>query len=262
MARPTALITGASAGIGVELARQFAAHGYDLVLTARRQQPLQTLADELEGHHSMQCRVILTDLSEPDGPAGLVDELNNAGITVDLLVNNAGFGVYGPFLDAEPQRLQQMLYVNIFALTQLTRLLLPGMLERGQGKILNVASIAAFQPGPLLATYSATKAYVLSLSEALSEELRGTGVTVTCLCPGPTRTEFAEVAGMAVSRLFQGPNVMDVLPVAKAGCRATLRGQRRVVPGFSNKLAIFGSWITPRWLLLKIIKRIQGQRKQ
>jgi uncharacterized protein len=258
--RPVALVTGASAGIGKELARRFARGGHDLVLTARRVDELQTLADELRTA-GVAAHVCPADLSDPVAPRTLFDEVAAAGLTVDVLVNNAGFGVYGPFVDADPDRLLAMLRVNVLALTDLTRLVIPGMVSRGRGRVLNVASTAAFQPGPLMAGYYATKAYVLSLSEALAHELRGTGVTVTCLCPGPTRTEFASAAAAEGTTLFDNPNVMDAAPVADAGFRATLRGKRVVIPGLLNRLGAFSTRFVPRSLMLRIIERIQVKRR-
>lgn len=259
-ARSVAVVTGASAGIGKELARRFAAGGHDLVLTARRDDDLRQLASELSDAYKAACHVLPADLTDPAAPRRLFDDLTARGLVADILVNNAGFGVYGPFAGADPDRLLDMLRVNVLALTHLTRLVLPGMVERGRGRVLNVASTAAFQPGPLMAGYYATKAYVLSLSEALSEEVRGTGVTVTCLCPGPTRTEFVDRAGMDGVAIFHGPGVMDVGPVADLGYRATMRGRRVAVPGFLNRLAVTVSPFVPRAVLLPLVKRIQAKK--
>ena len=259
--RPVALVTGASAGIGKELARRFARGGHDLVLTARRVDELQTLADELRSAGAT-AHVFPADLSDPAAPRKLFDEVAAAGLAVDVLVNNAGFGVYGKFADADPDRLLAMVRVNVLALTELTRLFIPGMVARGRGRVLNVASTAAFQPGPLMAGYYATKAYVLSLSEALAHELRGTGVTVTCLCPGPTRTEFAAVAAAEGTKLFDNPNVTDAGPVADAGYRATMRGRRVVIPGVLNRLGAVATRFVPRTVLMRIVERIQAKRRR
>lgn len=262
MNRPVALITGASAGIGSELAQQFAAAGYDLILTARRRERLEALAGELQLRHHCRCEVVVVDLASPNAAVNLVAEVERRGWEVDVLVNNAGFGVNGPFAEADPDRLTALMQVNIVALTELTRLLLPGMIARGHGRILNVASIASFMPGPLMAVYYASKAYVRSLSEALSEELRNTGVTVTCLCPGPVRTEFADTAGMAGAKLFEMPNTMTAEPVAAAALRATLRGRRLVIPGFLNRLlTIMVAWV-PKSALLRVVMRLQNHRRQ
>lgn len=258
--KPLALITGASSGIGRELAKRFAAGGHDLILTARRAEELNTLATEVSQEHGVTCHVFPHDLSSPASPQQLFDKVTDANLVVDVLVNNAGFGQYGPFLESDPTRLLQMLQVNMLALTHLTRLFLPDMVLRKHGRILNVASTAAFQPGPQMAGYYATKAYVLSLSEALSYELRQSGVTVTCLCPGPTRTEFVANAALEGSKLFHSPGV-EVAPVAEAAFWATLRGQRVVVPGFRSRVNAFFGCHLPRWLVLRIVDRIQEQRE-
>ena len=185
--RPVALITGASAGIGKELARLLAVD-HDLILTARREDELNSLAQELS---RTRCHVVPLDLASPTGPKALFDAVAAKGLAVDVLINNAGFGDLGPFANAELGKMLRMIQLNVTALTELTGLFLPGMIARQRGQILNVGSVAGFQPGPFMAVYYATKAYVNSFSEALSNELIGTGISVTCLCPGPTRTEFA-----------------------------------------------------------------------
>src|SRR4028118_836546 len=200
----TALVTGASGGIGLELARVFAQNGYDLVITARSKERLHALSNELQAKHQVSVRVLVADLAEPKAPQQIFDELQRDGVTVDVLVNNAGFAAYGPFLQTALDAELQLLQVNVTALTHLTKLFLPQMLQRQRGKILNVASTAAFQPGPLMAVYYASKAYVLSFSQAVGEELRGSGVSVSCLCPGPTTSGFQERAAMQKSRLVSG----------------------------------------------------------
>ena len=197
-----ALITGASGGIGEDLARLIAAGGRDVVLLARSAAKLQALADELTRSHRVSSTVVAMDLSAPGAADEVARTLAERRISIDMLVNNAGFGTLGEFAREDPVEQSRMLQVNVVALTMLTRFLLPGMLERRRGRILNVASTAAFQPGPVMAVYYASKAYVLSLSLALTEETAGTGVTVTCLCPGPTRTGFQERAQMGKSRLL------------------------------------------------------------
>jgi len=260
MARPLALITGASAGIGKELARQFAAGGHDLILTARRQVELEKLANELASAHGVTVIVISVDLAESMAPQKLFDEVLARGLQVDVLVNNAGFGIYGPFVESDPARLTALVQVNITALTQLMRLFAPDMVVRGKGKILNVASTAAFQPGPLMAEYYASKAYVLSLSEAVAYELRNTRVTVTCLCPGPTATEFGQAAAMDGSKLFDGPKVMTAAAVAEVGYRGTMKGKRVVIAGFGNWLGtVFGRFV-PRVVLLRLVERVQAKK--
>ena len=261
MSRPLCVITGASSGIGAELARCFAAGGYDLVLTARRADELEALAGRLTAEHKIECHTIPLDLAEPDAANRLVRELLARGLVADVLVANAGFGVYGPFAEADERRLADLLQVNVVALSQLVRLVLPGMLARGRGRVLTVASTAAFQPGPLMAAYYASKAFVLSLSEALHHECSGTGVTVTCLCPGPTATGFADAARLGESRLFDGPGVMDAGTVAAAGYRGCLRGRRVVVPGARNWLTAFFGQHSPRGLVLPLVRRIQDRKK-
>lgn len=251
MAQETALVTGASSGIGAALARLFAADGSNLVLTARREDRLQALAQELRTQHGVETHVIVQDLAEPNGAARIVDHLAQAGVDVDVLVNNAGFGLYGPHLELPLDRQMQMIQVNIAALTYLTRALLPRIVARNRGGVLNVGSVAGFQPGPLMAVYFATKAYVLHFTEALAEELAPTKVHVTCLAPGPTATEFGEVSGLSASRLFQG-RIASAERVARAGYRAFRRGKVLVVPGWMQRLQVFTERFAPRWLVRKV----------
>jgi short-subunit dehydrogenase len=261
--RPLALVTGASAGIGKELARVLAAD-HDLILTARRTDELNALAAELRPQGAT-CHVVPADLADPAGPRALFDAVSAAGLSVDVLVNNAGFGHVGPFADADLARMLKMIQVNVVALTELTGLFLPGMRARGRGRVLNVGSVAGFQPGPFMTVYYATKAYVNSFSEALAEELRGTGVTVTCLAPGPTTSEFGAVSGMAATKAFTMGKVMEARPVAEAGVRAMRRGRPMVITGLRNKLLVFGERFLPRWLVIRVVrwmqeKRIPGER--
>lgn len=250
--RPLALVTGASAGIGKELARVLAVD-HDLVLTARREPELRALAAELA---PARCHVVPADLADPAAPRALFDAV--AGLTVDVLVNNAGFGDLGPFADADLAKMLRMIQVNVTALTELTGLFLPGMRARGRGAILNVGSVAGFQPGPFMAVYYATKAYVNSFSEALWSELRGSGVTVTCLAPGRTVSEFATVAGFAEGA--SGP-MADTRSVAEAGVRAMKRGKRMVVTGLSNRLLLFAERFVPRGLVIGAVRRMQSRRR-
>ncbi|MFY9826708.1 MAG: SDR family oxidoreductase [Thermoanaerobaculia bacterium] len=257
----TALVTGASGGIGLELARQFAAGGYGLVLVARSGGKLEELAGELRNRYGVAARAMAADLSRPESPAELARELEQAGVAVDVLVNNAGFGTYGPFAENDLHAVLEELQLNVVALTHLTRQLLPGMLARRRGGVLNVASTAAFQPGPLMAVYYATKAYVLSFSEALAEELRGLGLTVSALCPGPTVTGFQKRADMEGSGLFSGPiRVMDAATVARAGYEGFRAGRRIVIPGLVNKLVIQSLRISPRGLVTRIVRGLQARR--
>ena len=255
----TVLITGASSGIGYELAKLFARDGFQLILVARDHQALATIAHELSAKTPAPITILPADFSRPIAPSTLVDELREHGLQVDVLVNNAGFGVYGLFASTDLSAELDMIRVNATALTQLTKLLLPGMLERHRGKILNVASTAAFQPGPLMAVYYATKAYVLSFSEALANELRGSGVTVTALCPGPTATAFQQRAGAEQSRLFNG-GMMDAARVARAGYDGMRRGRTVVIPGLRNRLLAFSIRLAPRTLVTRVVRWIQEQR--
>lgn len=257
MARETALITGASSGIGLELARCFAAAGYDLVLVARRAEALEALASELGAKHGTAVRVEPRDLNSPEAPAKLYADLQQAGVTIDVLVNNAGFGALGNVSSLPLDRQLDMIELNVTALTALTRLFLPGMLERRRGGVLNVASTAGFQPGPRMAVYYATKAYVLSFTEALAEENAGSGLRVSCLCPGPTKTEFGSVSGMDQSRLFR-LGTMNARAVAECGVRGWLRGRVVVVPGLMNRMLVFAGRFVPRWGMRKIVKAING----
>ena len=253
----TALVTGASSGIGRDLAKQLAGGGHDVILVSRRADALELLAAELRREHGVRATVVAADLAEPDAAARVARELDARGIRVDVLVNNAGFGLYGPYLETDGERELEMIRLNVAALTQLTKLLLPPMAARGAGRILNVASTAAFQPGPYMAVYYATKAYVLSYSEALAEELSGTGVTVTCLCPGVTLTGFHATAELQRSRFLQGAVSMDSETVARAGYEGLMRGKRLVIPGVMNRLFTQVVRFAPRRLVTKLVRRIQ-----
>ncbi len=254
-----ALITGASVGIGRDLARLIGADGHSLILTARNQPQLESLASELRDKHGIRVDVLPHDLSQPDAPRRLFEQIGSLNINVDVLVNNAGFGTHGPFHDADIQSQLDMIQVNVAALTHLARLVLPGMVKRGSGRIMNIASTAAFQPGPFMAVYYATKAYVLAFSEALDSELADTGVTVTCVCPGPTKTEFHLRAQIADSPMFQN-NTMESREVARIAYRAMLRGRRVVVPGVKNKILAQLASCAPRRLVTAMVKKLQNDR--
>ncbi|MGA2061557.1 MAG: SDR family oxidoreductase [Thermoguttaceae bacterium] len=257
MARETVLITGASSGIGLALAKLFAADKSDLVLVARNQAALENLAEELRRDHGGDVLVEPNDLADAAAPQAIFDHLTAKGITVDVVVNNAGFGSLGAFTNLPAQRQLDMIQVNVAALTHLSRLFLPGMIERGRGGILNVGSTAGFQPGPNMAVYYAAKAYVLSFTEALAEELAGTKIKVTCLAPGPTATGFAALARMENALLFR-LGAMDAKSVASVGYRGFRRGKVLVIPGFRNKLGTFAVRLGPRLLVRKIVKRLQS----
>ena len=248
----TALVTGASAGIGADLARQLGAAGARVVLVARRERALAAVAEAVR-RAGGEAVVVAADLEPPGAAQALADRLDEIGETVDVLVNNAGFGIQKPLLDTDVDQVDGMVGLNVAALTGLTRRLVPGMVARGRGGVLNVASIAAFTPAPRFAVYAASKAYVLSFTEALWAELRGTPVHVTCLCPGPVRTEFAERAGMA-DGFFSG--ALPSSRVAREGLDGLAAGRRRVVPGWSNKVQAAATRFVPPGTLLQVASRV------
>jgi short-subunit dehydrogenase len=257
--KKTALITGASSGIGLDFARLFAEGGYDVVLVARTESKLKALADELGTKHGVRALAVAADLADPAAPGRLMERLKAEGMQVDVLVNNAGYAGYGAFSETDAKMELDMIQVNIGALTALTKAVLPGMLARKSGRILNVASTAAFQPGPLMAVYYATKAYVLSFSEALANETQGTGVTITCLCPGPTKTGFQERAKMEESKLVKGKEIMDSLTVALAGYEGLHQGRAVVIPGFMNKMLVQSVRFLPRSTVTNMVRKVQDR---
>jgi len=257
----TALITGASSGIGHELCKLFAADKFDLVIVSRDKMKLDEIAEQLGEQHGIKITPVAKDLSVADSADELFGELERMSIKIDILVNNAGFGLYGPFDKASYKTIVEMMQLNMVSLTKLTRLILPGMILRGSGRILNVASTAAFQPGPLMAVYYATKAYVLSFSEALADELSESNITVTALCPGPTFTGFLKRAGVENSPLFRKWNLMSSEKVALAGYRGLLKGKTIVIPGIRNKLLALVIKLLPRKQVVKIVRRIQETRR-
>jgi len=250
--RPVALITGASAGIGYEFALRLAERGYDLVLVARRRDRLEELAAKVRGEHgNARTHIVAADLADPAAPARIAAEVTAQGLAVDLLVNNAGFGTHGLFEGLATEREHDEIEVNVQALVALTHAFLPGMLERGRGGVINVASTAAFQPVPYMAVYAATKAFVRSFSEALHEEVRARGVRVIALCPGPTATEFFDSAVAAP----RGP-IRRVSEVVTTGLRAYDAGAPVAIDGTSNQLMIASSHLIPRRWATKIAGRI------
>ena len=255
----TALITGASSGIGFELAKLFAKDKHNLILIARRKDRLQQLAKELSDKYNIRVIEIAKDLSNPISAQEIYDTLKQKNIVVDYLVNNAGFIVYGAFSSTDWTEEQKMIQLNMITLTHLIKLFLPEMLKQKYGKILNVGSTGSFVPGPYNAVYCATKNYVLSLSEAIAEELQGTGVTVTALCPGGTRTEFADKADIKDTWVHTF-GVMEAIKVAEVGYKALMKGKRSVIPGMFNKMQIFSSRFTPRILVTKISKYMMKKK--
>ena len=253
----TVLITGASSGIGLELAKCFAAGGSRLVLVARNTPALEALAEGLRRDCRIEAIVLTADLSLPETPGKIYSELKGRGIVVDVLVNNAGFGAHGMFSELPLQQQLQMIQVNVTALTELTGLFLPGMVERRLGGVLNVASVAGFVPGPGMAVYYATKAYVLSFTEALASELAGTGVKVMALCPGPTETNFGKVARVNGARLVRVAS-MNAKEVALEGYAAFCNGRAVVVSGWRNRLLVLLVRLMPRLFVRRIVKKFNG----
>lgn len=253
---PRALVTGASGGIGLELARVLAAHGYDLLIVARHRDRLEEVAGALRARHGRAVETMALDLARPRAPAELAGMIA-AGTAPDVLVNNAGFAVFGAFAASDLDAELEMMQLNMTALTHLTKLMLPGMLARGSGRILNVASSAAFQPGPLMAVYYATKAYVLSFTEALAEELAGTGISATALCPGPTASGFQARARMEDSKLVKGRKIADAASVARVGYDGLMSGKRVVVPGLRNKVLAQAIRFSPRRVTTAMVRNMQ-----
>lgn len=258
MAASTALITGASGGIGLAFARIFAREGYNLVLVARSEGKLNDIAGELQKSFGTKTTVIAKDLSLPSAPGEIFAELQKQGIQVDALVNNAGFATYGQFVDIDLAKELEEMQLNMVTLTHLTKLFLKPMIERKQGKILNVASTASFQPGPLMAVYYATKAYVLSFSEAIARELEGTGVSVTALCPGPTESGFQERADMSDSKLVQS-GLMSAAEVVEQGYRGLTQGKTIIIPGATNKIGALLPRFIPRGWVTRVVMNMQAR---
>ncbi len=261
MRKNTVVITGASSGIGMELARLFAADGYDLIVTARRVELLQQLSDELVQAHGTSVRIIQMDIAQPYAGEALWKAICDITPNVEVLVNNAGVGDSSDFAAEAPEAIERMIHLNISTLTALTRHALPQMVVRGSGRILNVASLAGYQPGgPGMAVYYATKAYVLSFSRAIRNELKSSGVSVTVLCPGATATEFEQTAGAQNTLLFKWSKPMDAKTVALAGYRGMQRGCGEVVPGFMNKLLAVSPKFGPAFIALAVNKALLARR--
>jgi short-subunit dehydrogenase len=252
----TALITGASGGIGYELAKLFAYERHNLVLVDKRGEKLNEIAHEFEKEYGIFVKTIVIDLSSATSAEEIFTILQKESIKVDILINNAGFGSYGFFHETDLITEQQMLQVNVMCITSLTKLFLKDMVKQGYGKILNVASTAAFQSGPLMAVYFATKAYVLSFSEAIANELEGTGVTVTALCPGPTSSGFQYTTGMQNAKAASSWRLMDPTTVAKIGYDGLMANKTVVIPGFTNKLLATAARFADKKLVTKIVRNI------
>lgn len=256
MSQQTVLITGATGGIGYELAKLFARDKYRLILVSRKEEELEKTASEFKDQYGSKVITIAQDLSEHDSARVVFDKLMRSKVDVDVLVNNAGFGRHGDFADVSWKEHEKLLQINIITLTQLTRLFLPGMIARRQGRILNLSSTAAFQPGPHMAVFFAAKRYVLSFSEGLREELQGTGVTVTTLCPGPTRTNFEKRAKLNKAKLFKVVKLLTPERVAIAGYNGLNKGKAIVIPGKRNTFFAYAAHLTPGPLAAKASRNL------
>jgi uncharacterized protein len=256
----TALITGASVGIGYELCHIFARNGYNLVLVSRTKEKLDAIAEDLESKHGIEARGIPKDLSKSTAPRELYDEITSNGIEVTVLVNNAGFGLNGKFVDLGTDKQMEMIQLNISSLTILSRLFGADMVKRRSGKILNVASTAAFQSGPFMSVYYASKAYVLLFSEGINNELAQDGVDVSVLCPGPTQTEFGSRAEMTHTKLFKVPWMMKPDEVAEIAFAGLMNRKRIIIPGFMNKLLAFSTRFNPRSLSVLTLRYLNRQQ--
>lgn len=254
------LITGASGGIGYELAKLFARDKHDLVLVSRNGDKLEEVAREIKATYGVRCAVFAGDLAVPGSPDALYAEIQKTSIEVEVLVNNAGFGALGAFHELPLEEQLEMIQLNVASLAHLTRLFLPQMVHRGKGRIVNVASIAAYQPGPFMAVYYATKAFVVSFSEAIANELRGTGVTVTAICPGPTTTGFGARAGAGKSTLFHKGMTMDAATVARIGYEGMKKNKTIVITGRKNKILALAGRLAPRSLTVRVARSLNEPR--
>jgi short-subunit dehydrogenase len=261
-ARPIAIITGASSGIGRELAELFARNGHDLMLIARRREALESIARILTDRHGIACDPFPADLARRLDRERLASRVRSIDHHVAALVNNAGIGTHGYFHETDLERELEIIELNIAALTHLTKLVLPGMLARGAGRIVNVSSVAAFQPGPLMSVYYASKAYVQSFSEALSEETSGSGVTVTAVCPGPTASEFQTASGLHPNAQTVGAPLMTSREVAELAYRGATGGKRVVVTGLRNKIVVLANRLLSRRRMTRLVRRLQERRRE
>ena len=255
---PIAVVTGASAGIGAEIARCAAADGYSVLLVARREERLTALADELRDKHEVEAWAFAADLIAPEGAAAVAEEIERLGRPVGVLVNNAGVGTNGPLLKSTLDKELGQIKLNVLALVELTQRLLPAMVARGEGRVLNIGSIAGFQPGPFMATYCATKAFVNHWSEAMAVELEGSGVTVTVHCPGPTESEFGAIAGNDKSLAFKRLPLVPAAAVAEHAWRTTTAGKVMAVHGVRNWLTVLGVRFAPRGLVRRVAARMNS----
>ncbi|MBK8394221.1 MAG: SDR family oxidoreductase [Leptospiraceae bacterium] len=252
-----ALITGASSGFGIDFANILAESGVNLILTARREEPMLELKKKLEEKHKVRIEVIPMDLSTKESPTNLYNKIKSKGIQVDALINNAGFGIYGEFIDVPWEKEEMQLMVDVVNLMHLTKLFLKDMVTRNFGYLLNISSIGGYQPSPLYASYSAGKSYVLNFTEALNYELRNTNVKISTLAPGVTRTGFQETAAKEKPlTLYQKFSMMDSRPVAEIGVKGMMNGTPSVMPGFLNKLSIFFLRLTPRRVMAMMVYRL------
>jgi uncharacterized protein len=261
MRTETVLITGAASGIGLALAKEFAKHGHNLVLTSRVRSELREVAGELTSKYNVEVGTIAADLQDPNGPEQLFDAIRREAVLIDILVNNAGLGFRGRFWEIPIENQMNIIRVNIEAVVRTAHLFLPQMIRRNHGRIMNTASIAGFEPGPLLAVYHASKAFVLSFTEALATELERTEISVTALCPGPTDTDFFPKAGMVETKAFQKAHVMAPQEVAELGYKGLMRGDRTVVTGGSNKALVFARRFMTEGAQAKMNKKFYEKAK-
>lgn len=260
--KKTALITGASSGIGKSLAFEFAKNNFNLIVVAEKEEELAQTAKEIKSEYLVEVYEIPIDLTKEEAPQRIYDQVRTEGLQIDVLVNDAGVGQKEKFHETEVDKDITIIRLNIEALVRLTKLFVRDMVTRGDGKILNLGSVAGFQPGPMLAVYHASKAFVVSFSEAISKELEGTGVTVTALCPGPTDTNFFNRADMENARILEAGTVMEPDKVAKIGFEALMEGERVIIPGMSNKMLTFSRRLIPQKLQANLHKKMYEVKEE